>query len=143
MIQLGQIPGEPLLDGWPEGGRPVRVAMLTFAVLAMSVADLHLTLVHLQSAGMIEGNPLARAVMALNCSWILGAWKMMLVSTTCVILLVTRRSRSAEIAAWVSVAIMTWLMLQWWAYADSIGGLMPALDSIAQGKVSNWVRLGR
>ena len=143
MTYLGQIPGAPLLDGWPVAGRSIRVVMLTFAVLAMSVADLHLTLLHLQSAGMIEGNPLARAVMALNCSWALGAWKMMLVGTTCMILVATRRTRSAEIAAWVSAGIMCWLMFQWWAYADSVGALTPALDSIAQGKVSNWVRLGR
>lgn len=143
MIYLGQIPGAPLLDGWPEAGRPIRVVMLTFAVLAMSVADLHLTLLHLQSAGMIEGNPLARAVMALNCSWALGAWKMMLVGTTCMILIATRRARSAEIAAWVSAVIMGWLMCQWWAYADSVGALTPALDSIARGKVTNWVQLGR
>ncbi len=122
-------------------GRSSRVLALTFAVLAMSVADLYLTLLHLRTVGMIEGNPLARAVIELNCAWTLGAWKMLLVGTTCGILLATRRTRSAEVAAWVSVGIMVWLMAQWWAYADSIGALTPALESIAQGKVHNWVQL--
>ncbi len=124
-------------------GRSSRVLMLTLAILTMSIADLHLTLLHLHSAGMIEGNPLARAVMDLNCSWVLGAWKMMLVGTTCLILCSTRNTRSAEIAAWVSVLIMTWLMLQWWAYADQVGLLTPALGAVAEGKVPNWVQFGR
>lgn len=135
-------PGEPAASGAPFASRSGRVMALTLGVLAMSIADLWLTLTHLQTVGMFESNPLARWVMQLNCGWALGVWKLALVGMTCSILHFTRQRRATELAAWVCFAIMAWLMFQWIGYADQVALLTPSLANLNQGSGETWVRLG-
>ncbi len=120
--------------------RSVRVFAVVIAVAAMSLADLYLTITYLQSAGMNEGNPLARFIMSFNCPWLLGAWKILLLTTTCSILLVARRARSAEVAAWLCCAVMIWLTGQWRQYAEKIPALTPVIHQLADGRSSDWVQ---
>lgn len=99
-------------------GRPARVLILVIAIAALGLGDLYMTTAFLTSGGMSEGNPIARWIMSFNCVWLLSAWKVMLLGVTCLLLLVTRRSRAAEIAAWLCAAVMLWLAVRWMAYAE-------------------------
>jgi hypothetical protein len=120
--------------------RSVRVFAVVIAVAAMSVADLYLTITYLQGVGMNEGNPLARFIMSFNCPWLLGAWKLFLLGTTCSILLVARRTRFAEVAAWLCCAVMIWLTGQWRQYAEKIPSLTPVIHQLADGRSPDWVQ---
>lgn len=122
-------------------GRGVRVAMLVGFIALASVVDLHLTLTHLRSAGMIEANPIARWVIAMGCAWLLIAWKAAMLALTCSILLGARRRRSGELAAWVGAAIMVWLMWQWIGYAQQVGELTSVLPELAHAEHVHWVAL--
>lgn len=121
--------------------RGIRVVALVTAVAAISLADLHLTLSHLQGVGMGEANPLARFIMSYNCAWLLGAWKVMLAGLTCAILVSTRKHRSAEIAAWVACGICLWLLGRWVHYLEHAPTMVtPILHQVAEGNVPMWVR---
>ncbi|MCA3005634.1 MAG: DUF5658 family protein [Planctomycetaceae bacterium] len=119
--------------------RSVRVAVLVTAIALMSLGDLYMTLTFLTHGGMSEGNPIARWVMSFNCEWLLSAWKVILLGVTCGLLLLTRRTRSAEIAAWFCVAVMVWLSVRWITYAGYAAEAATAVAEVEQ-RPADWVR---
>ena len=122
--------------------RTFRVAALLTAVVAMSLADLYLTLTHLRGAGMGEGNPIARWVMSANCIWALGAFKLGLMGISTLILWKVRQRGSAEIAAWLCCGVMVWLTMQWKAYSEALPALTPVIHRMAtiDDESSDWVK---
>lgn len=98
--------------------RDIRVIALAVAIVAMSIGDLSMTLTFLTHGGMIESNPIARAVMNHNSPALLTLWKSCSVGLAVGILLYARRHRSAEIAAWIGLLAMTCLMVHWIRYID-------------------------
>jgi hypothetical protein len=118
--------------------RSSRVTALVVATTAIGLGDLYLTLTYLHGPGMSEGNPLARWIISMNSPWLLAAWKVMLLSLTGVILFVTRKSRSGEVAAWVCAGVMVWLAGQWTQYAEKAPSLTPVIEQIADGH--DWVK---
>lgn len=96
----------------------MRVVALVGVIALMSIADLYMTIMYMRSGGFSEGNPIARLVMAWGCPWVLGVWKVALLSITCGCLLYGRRRLSAEVGAWVCCGIMAWLTVQWKQYAS-------------------------
>lgn len=121
--------------------RPVRVGALLVAVVALSIGDLYMTLVHLRSVGMIEANPLAREVIDLNSPHALAAWKLATVLVAVSLLFLVRRTRSGEAGAWLAVAVLTWLMLHWITYSDALVHLHPEFAVDAARNDPNWVAM--
>lgn len=132
----------PIDGGWLRlhAGRPIRVMALLVAIIAISLADLHMTVLFLKNGGMSELNPLARWVISLNCEWLLGAWKVLLVSLCCTILYCTRHARAAELGAWVCAIIMVWLAVRWGDYAEQAGLLGATTHTVAQTNSPHWVQ---
>ncbi len=121
--------------------RSTRVLGLTAAISLMSVADLVITLTYLRSVGMSEGNPIARFIMEHGSSSLLIWWKLASVSLACFILIYARKSRSAEVGAWICFAILVWLTIQWTTYIHEITKLTPALYTLTQAEAARWVTL--
>jgi hypothetical protein len=112
--------------------------MLGFIAL-VSAADLWLTLTYLTTGGMSEGNPIARWIIGLNSSWVLGLFKVALVSFTCVVLWKARSRRSAQIAAAVGCVMMAWLCFRWHGYTSTVATEVAALNELTEAPV--WVRI--
>lgn len=87
--------------------------MLAMAITAMSVLDLHLTLLYVTNTGMAEANPLARAMMEYGSPAVLALWKLATVTLCLGILVAIRKRVSAEIGAWVGFLILSGLMAHW------------------------------
>lgn len=121
--------------------RSTRVWLLVGLIAAASLIDLHLTLTHLRTVGMIEANPLARWVIEQNCAWFLTIWKVWTVGLALSILLWNRTRASSEAAAWFCAGVMIWLMLQWIGYAQHVGELTPVLHKMAHTEHMSWVSL--
>ncbi|MBX3393515.1 MAG: hypothetical protein KF787_12800 [Phycisphaeraceae bacterium] len=124
-----------------EKGRSVRVTCLVLACLAMGAADLAMTLTHARMIGFAEANPIARMLMGTGSSGPVTAWKIASMVVASGILLKIRKTRVGELGAWLSVAILLWLMVRWSAYNDHVQTLTAEL---AQGSAASnvcWVRL--
>ena len=135
----------PMSARRPMGGllspevRARRVVALLVCVIVFSVADLYLTTTHLQSAGMIEGNPIARAIMGLNSTVALSLWKALTVGLGVWILYAARRSRAGEAGAWVCFVVLWLLMVRWMTYSDEIVQLMPHMGQIGEISEGRWM----
>ena len=88
-----------------------------------------MTLVHLLSVGMYEGNPLARTVMAMNSPALLAGWKLATIVATVGILFWVRRTRQGELGAWLCLCVLTWLTLRWTTYSDALAEAGLCLES--------------
>jgi hypothetical protein len=93
--------------------RPKRVTVLLGATLAMSLADLAMTLTYATSVGMMEVNPIARAVMSTGSPWMLTLWKVATAGLGLGILFYFRRLPKSEIASWLCFGVMTALTIHW------------------------------
>lgn len=125
-----------------ERRRALRVWMLMLAIVLMSVADLYMTLTHLNSVGMGEANPIARWVIGYGSPWLLGIWKFGCIGLACLIFAIARHRWSGEVACWACFAVLTGLTLHWMAYSAEASALTPQMHLIAAGEASNWVRMG-
>ncbi|MFG0284835.1 MAG: DUF5658 family protein [Phycisphaerales bacterium JB039] len=119
--------------------RARRVIALLACVIVFSLADLHLTTTHLRSAGMIEGNPVARAIMGLNSPAALALWKVLTVGLGVWILYAARRSRAGEAGAWICFVVLWLLMVRWMTYSDEIVQLMPHMAEIGEISEGRWI----
>jgi hypothetical protein len=123
--------------------RTVRMVLLLATLVGLSLADLHLTLMYVTSVGMLESNPIARAVMGLGCADILSLWKMGCVALACAIFYAARSSRWAEPAAWFCVLLLVWLTFRWAAYIAEMDSLTSALAMMQETGDPKWVMLGQ
>lgn len=119
--------------------RPMRVVALLTGVVLLSLGDLSMTLTHVRSVGMFEGNPLARHVINLNSPPALAAWKLATLVLAVGILFRVRHTRAGELGAWVCVAVLTWLTLRWVDYSDEVSALDPAATANAARHDPRWV----
>lgn len=122
-------------------GRPCRVIALAVAIALMSLADLHMTLTYARGIGFAEANPLARWVMSYDCAWLLGSWKLLFLAITIGIFLHLRHTRAAEIASWLSLVVMLWLMGQWSQYADKVPQLTSVMHQLTAADIPTFVRM--
>lgn len=114
------------------GRRALRVTLLLVAVALMSLGDLYMTMTHLTGVGMMEDNPLARAIMSYNSPGLLAAWKLASVTLALSILFWARRTRHGEWAAWFCAGVLAWLTVRWVRYSDDLASLTPAIAQIAE-----------
>jgi len=122
--------------------REARVCWLIFAIAVMSIADLHMTLVHLTTIGMSEGNPIARLVMSTNSPGWLIAWKLTTVAAACLAFFAGRRKLVGEAAAWFCCFVLVWLTLRWGEYATELASVCPQIHLLHAADTAQWVRMG-
>lgn len=97
--------------------------MLLTASLILAMGDLWMTLTYASNMGMLEANPLARAIMTLNSPMAVVAWKLATTLLGLGILFRLRHTRHAEIGAWVVFAALAALSIHWLQYTDLVASL--------------------
>lgn len=103
--------------------RPTRVVVLLLGVTLLSLADLHLTLTHIRHFGLAEANPIAIALFEMTgCSSSLALLKLATLTIAVASLYVIRRTRAAEIGAWICLGILTALGVWWLRYNEAVMG---------------------
>jgi hypothetical protein len=101
--------------------RSRRIMILIAGIIALSIADLLITIAHLRTVGMIEANPVAAYLIDTYQSvWILAAYKLITVGICITALYVIRKRLIGEMAAWTSVAILAGMAIIWHLYATEL-----------------------
>jgi hypothetical protein len=97
--------------------RARRVLLGLFVLWSLSMFDLALTIAMMRGSGMIELNPLARAIVQLDGSTsTLASWKILSTLLSSVILFSLRGTWTAEIGTWICVATLGFTALAWVRY---------------------------
>jgi hypothetical protein len=122
--------------------RTSRLVAALSVLAILSLVDLWLTLMFATSVGMLESNPVARAVMAMGCPNLLALWKIACVGLACGFLFYARRSRWAEPAAWLCVLLLVWLTVRWSAYVGEMHQLTGMLGHSEIVGDPKWVVMG-
>ncbi|MGP1309932.1 MAG: DUF5658 family protein [Phycisphaerales bacterium] len=110
--------------------RARRVSVLVLAFAVLGVADLVLTLSYMTGIGLFEGNPVARTLAIGGGAGSLVAFKLLTIALSAVILLSLRTKRSAEWAAWLCVAVMSLVSLEWDKYSAAADEIVLALQVV-------------
>ncbi|MEL6328153.1 MAG: DUF5658 family protein [Planctomycetota bacterium] len=121
--------------------RACRVGLLLFAVVAMSVVDLLITLEFLTSVGMAEANPVARLVISTNSPVAITVWKGLTVASAALILWRLRERPVAELAAWFACLALAAVTVRWLQYTE-ITDEWGCMLAMAEDDITHdWVRL--
>lgn len=121
--------------------RPARVSALLLCVVAMSMADLYMTLQYVMNFGMIEVNPLARRIIEAGSAAELIMFKLGSVLLAVGVLFLFRSRRTAELGAWACFVAMVWLTAHWFNYNAIISTLTTELQSLAALQEPGWVSM--
>jgi hypothetical protein len=121
--------------------RAFRVMSLIVAIIVLSIADLHMTLLFLRGIGMSEGNPIARWIISHNSGGLLIVYKLSLVTVGCCLFYKCRRTRLGEVGCWFCFAVLIWLSVQWSEYAGEASELTAGWHLLSNAEGYNWVRL--
>jgi len=127
----------------PAEPRRRRVALLVVAMVLMGLADLQLTLTYMRSVGMIELNPLARAMVDLGGAPQLIRFKLLSIALSAGLLYLMRRHSIAERCAWLSCAALLFLTFHWVRYNDRPVTPDSSVAALAQIDVADhrWVAI--
>ena len=104
--------------------RARRVVVLVLAAATLGVLDLAFTLTYARSTGIVEMNPLARAMIDLGGAPQLVRFKLLSILISGGALYAIRRRSGAEWCAWISLGILVGLSAHWARYsaiAEEIG----------------------
>jgi hypothetical protein len=123
--------------------RARRVCLLLCAALMMGAYDLALTLTYATSVGMIEVNPLARAIMlGYNSPLALTIWKLATMALSAWIIYRVRHRRLGEFAAWVSFFVLLTLCLHWVRYVGEAKAFAEEYHMLATMDSARFVVMG-
>lgn len=123
----------------PLSWREARFLCVIIAIIAMSIADLSMTLIHATSIGMQEENPIARLLMRYGGICSICIWKGGTVAIGVFILWRVRRFACAEVGAWVCFAVLAALCFHWAVYNAQISGLTFEVLSLEKAHpASDW-----
>lgn len=116
--------------------------MLIFGIVALSAADLLLTLGHLRTIGMREANPVAAWLISASPSlWPLVVYKAATLFVCVSLLFALRRRWQGEAAAWVCLLILTALTVHWQRYSKHMDETH-VLQAIASGAMDeDWLTI--
>jgi hypothetical protein len=118
-----------------------RVAILLMAVAVLSVGDLYMTMVHLMTYGMLEGNPIARQIIAHGSPAGLVVWKLVTVGLAVGILYWARRRWTAEVGAVFCCVVMAWLTARWAIYNNDIVQMTREMHMMSPADEPQWVTM--
>ncbi|MFG0275475.1 MAG: DUF5658 family protein [Phycisphaerales bacterium] len=128
-------------DGATRSDRARRVTLLVVTAALLGLFDLLHTLSYMGGAGMMELNPVARAMIDLGGARQLILFKMFTIATSCGILYILRRYRQAEICAWISLAALAMLAAHWINYNGHVIEVAAFADATAFASDPRWVAL--
>lgn len=121
--------------------RGVRVAMLLAAIIAMSFADLWMTLTYATTTGMMEMNPIAHFIMQTGSVAAISSWKLVTAGLGVLILYLTRTSKCCEFGAWVCFTGMILLMAHWSHFNANITTYSEEISYLAGTQAHQWVEM--
>lgn len=130
-----------------ESARAARMRRLGLAMIAltlMGLADLYCTLAYMTTSGMIELNPVARAMVSIGDAPQLILFKIFTMTLSCGALFLARDHRRAEPAAWVCTAVMLVLTLHWTSFNKSAPGFTNEFSILAMSHGEyepGWVKI--
>ena len=116
-----------------------RVTLLVLAMAMMGLADLGLTLTYMSSVGMLEANPIARAMIDVGGARQLVIYKLFTIALSGGILYILRRRRAAEVCAWISCSVLLLLSAHWANYNAALASATIDLGVLAAD--ARWVHL--
>ncbi len=122
-------------------GRGSRVAVLLVVVAILSLADLYMTLTHLMNFGMLEGNPVARLIMAYGSPVSLVLWKLVTAGFAIWIMFRFRRRATTELGAVFCAGVLVWLTCRWATYNEQVSRLTQDLQDSSVGAEPAWVTM--
>lgn len=123
--------------------RDRRVARLVIASLLLGLLDLALTLDAMSSTGMLEANPIARAIAtAYGSPWPLVAFKCVPMAFGLAVLYACRRRTSAELGAWLGFGISASVIIVWMIYAVTLSGADARFLRGVAGNDGTFIRIG-
>lgn len=123
------------------GHRARRVVLLIAGIMLLSLADLVITITHLQSLGMVEANPIAAYLIRTTGSPIvLTAYKTLTVAICVAVLYRLRRHHLGELGAWLSVLILGGMCLVWHDYTERLNE-MDDFMLVKASQSENWLFL--
>ena len=109
--------------------------VLIAGIVALSLGDLVVTLVHLKSTCMFEANPIAAWLISRTGSVaVLAAYKLLTVSICAGLLYPLRRHAEGEAGAWCAVMILALTCLHWYHYSH-VDSLAMAAETAADGRL--------
>ncbi len=123
--------------------RGCRVVLLLVATAIICVFDLLLTLTFLTNTGMVEANPIARSVMEHGSPLFIILWKLATMTLGLGILYWARRTRGAEIAAWLVLVIMAAVGIHWLSYSGAVVDMDVDYGLLSSADDPRWVGLMR
>lgn len=121
--------------------RSQRVLIILVGVVLMSLGDLYMTLQYLLHFGMLESNPLARAMIHHGSPWVLAAWKLCTLMLAVGILVFARRRLSAELGTLFCCGVMAWLTVRWIDYSDQMAETARDSQTLVNFDEGRWVTL--
>jgi hypothetical protein len=127
--------------GFSTEGRARRVTLLLAATALMCLGDLSLTLTYVTSMGMVESNPIARAVMEGHSPAFVVLWKLATMAVGLGILFWARRTRGAEVATWLCFLVMAGLCVHWLGFTTAISSLPSEYAAMAALDDPRWVSM--
>lgn len=117
------------------------MVVLLVGIIILSIADLVITLEHLQSFGMVEANPIAAWIIrSTQSAWVLGAYKSITVGICVTLLYRLRRHRVGELAAWCALVILTGLSVMWHTYTEEMESPLE-IQTVQAGAGDLWLTL--
>lgn len=136
-------PAAALLDH-ARRARSRRIVLLVLAMILMGVFDLLCTLTYMRTSGMLEANPLARQMIEIGGAKQLVMFKSLTIVLSCGAIYFVRRTRQAEISAWLCTALMLGLMAHWVNYNRQVSEFTRdmAVLAMSNGEFEPmWVKL--
>jgi len=115
--------------------------IILVGVVLMSLGDLYMTLQYLLHFGMLESNPLARAMISHGSPWLLAAWKLCTLMLAVGILVFARRRLSAELGTIFCCGVMAWLTVRWINYSDQMAETTRDQQTLVNFDEGRWVTL--
>ncbi len=131
----------PLTDALTPQARTTRILLLVASTFVMCLGDLYMTLTFALNIGMIEANPIARSVIQEHPIAVVVIWKIATVLFFGITLFLARRTRSAEVAAWASFAVMVALTVHWFSYSSNVSSYTTEFAALAMSEDPRWINL--
>jgi hypothetical protein len=126
-----------------QAARARRVTILLIATALLCLGDLALTMTYVTSMGMVESNPIARAVMTDHSPSFVVLWKLASMALGLGILFYARRTKGAEIAAWLCFLVMGALTIHWFCFAATVAHLPFEYVDMASADDPRWVNMAK
>jgi len=119
--------------------RSARVVVLLGVIVALSLADLALTMTHVMEIGLIEDNPIARLVLRTGGPGLLVAAKLASLAFAVGVICWARKRGIAEVAAVIGAVVMVWVTVRWVGYIDASAHLSASVEELEAHGGGAWM----